>query len=94
MPVKKSLEKQLLAFGCFFDNNNGLWFYCDGRWQVVPINETIRLEITSTNGDNPDDVNLTLLEEKFTVVKETSQNSISIFNGRTDSIKESLLLLL
>lgn len=61
--------------------------------QVVPINETIRLEITSTNGDNPDAVNLTLLEEKFTVVKETSQNSISIFNGRTDSIKKRVVII-
>ena len=61
--------------------------------QIVPINETIRLEITSTNGDNPDDVNLTLLEEKFTVVKETSQNSISIFNGRTDSIKKRVVII-
>ena len=35
------------------------------------------IEITSTNGDNPDDVNLTLLEEKFTVVKETSKINLS-----------------
>ena len=61
--------------------------------QVVPINETIRLEITSTNGDNPDAVNLASLEEKFTVTKETSQNSISIFNGRTESIKKRVVII-
>ena len=61
--------------------------------QVVPINETIRLEITSTNGDNPDAVNLAPLEEKFTVTKETSQNSISIFNGRTESIKKRVVII-
>ena len=61
--------------------------------QVVPINETIRLEITSTNGDNPDAVNLAPLEEKFTLTKETSQKSYTRFNGRTEWIKKRVVII-
>ena len=61
--------------------------------QVVPMNETIRLEITSLNGDSPDNIDLNVLEEAFTVIKESSRNSISIFNGKTESVKKRVVII-
>ncbi len=60
--------------------------------QIVPLNETLRVNISASSGDL-DDVDLTGIEQHFDIVGRSSQRSVSIVNGRTESIATLALTL-
>ena len=53
--------------------------------QIVPLNETLRINISSSSGDL-DNIDLAGIEEHFDIVGRSSQRSVSIVNGRTESV--------
>lgn len=61
--------------------------------QLLPLNETLRLEIRSNKGGDLDDMDLSAIETHFTILSRSSQSSFSIINGRTESVKSLNLIL-
>lgn len=61
--------------------------------QIIPINETLRLEIVDNTGAQIDKIDLSGIEANFTIVNQSSQTSFSMVNGRTESRKSLVLML-
>lgn len=61
--------------------------------QIIPINETLRLEIVDNSGAQLDKIDLSGIEANFTIVNQSSQTSFSMVNGRTESRKSLVLIL-
>lgn len=61
--------------------------------QIIPINETLRLEIIDNTGAQIDKIDLSGIEANFTIVNQSSQTSFSMVNGRTESRKSLVLML-
>ncbi|MEZ7984975.1 MAG: BatD family protein [Pseudomonadales bacterium] len=61
--------------------------------QIIPINETLRLTIVDNAGEDPSDIDISDIEANFSVVNESSQSSFSMINGRTESVRTRVLIL-
>ena len=61
--------------------------------QIIPINETLRLTIVDNAGEDPSDIDISGIEANFSVVNESSQSSFSMINGRTESVRTRVLIL-
>jgi hypothetical protein len=94
------LEKQLAAFAqtlllfcVIFISIRAQAVTVTAERQIIPINETLRLEIVDNSGAQLDKIDLSGIEANFTIVNQSSQTSFSMVNGRTESRKSLVLML-
>lgn len=60
---------------------------------IIAANETLDVQITTTSGGNLDALDLGTIEQDFDILSRSTQSTISMINGRTESRKSLRLKL-
>ncbi|NNC55908.1 MAG: protein BatD, partial [Pseudomonadales bacterium] len=60
---------------------------------VVPLNETVRMELRSNYSQDLDQVDLSAVQRDFDIAGSSSQSEFSMVNGRTESVQKLTLTL-